>query len=284
MMKVYEALNWASSFLRNEGREERAAELLLQYHLGKKRTDFFASMREVISEEHYQEFEKSVRKHAEGTPVQHIIGFEEFYGRLFKVNRDVLIPRPETEELIEGVLQRIAEHELSSTSKIVDVGTGSGIIAITLKLEMPEANVSAVDISTDALAIAKTNAETLGADVQFRHGDLLKPLVDLNQKVDIVVSNPPYIPEKDINYLSDVVKEHDPMLALVGGQDGLDLYRELANQLPSVLQKPGLVGMEIGHGQGEDVANLLKDAFPAAEVEVVHDINKKERMVFAVIK
>jgi release factor glutamine methyltransferase len=132
--------------------------------------------------------------------------------------------------------------------------------------------------------VAKKNAESLGAEVQFVQGDLLQPLININQKVDILLSNPPYIPNDDQKSMSVVVTGHEPHRALFAGIDGLDFYRRFMEQLPLIMEVPGLIGFEVGTGQGQAVADLLKRAFPAAEVSVVNDINEKDRMVFAVLK
>jgi len=281
MKFVYEALNWASSFLKEAGRDENAGELLLRHHLQMERATLLSHLRMVLSDEQIEAFTLDVKKHAKGQPVQYLIGYEEFYGRCFKVNKEVLIPRPETEELVEGILQRTSVHFPGTEAlRVVDVGTGSGAIAITLALENPRFHVSAVDIAEESIKVAKENAKILGAKVQWLHGDLLAPVT---QKIDILVSNPPYIPDWEIETLSPVVKDHEPMRALAGGEDGLDFYRRLINDMQSLLSDRALIAFEIGAGQGKDVKNLLEHALPEAEVEVVYDINGKDRMVFATV-
>ncbi|GMB09444.1 peptide chain release factor N(5)-glutamine methyltransferase [Thermolongibacillus altinsuensis] len=281
--KVYEVLQWASSFFKQHGKEEAAAEWLLRHHLQMTRAQFFSSLREPIDESVKERLMEDAKKHAlMHVPIQYLIGYEYFYGRRFFVNEDVLIPRPETEELVAEVLKRI--NNMFSDHKdieVVDVGTGSGAIAVTLALENRSLRVSAIDIASSSLEVAKQNARQLGAHVEFIEGDLLQPLIKAGRKVDVVVSNPPYIPEIDIASLSPVVKEHEPLRALVGGKDGLHFYRRFMEELPKVLRSRGLVAFEIGADQGEAVASMLKATFPDAKVEVVHDINGKERMVFA---
>ncbi|WP_409272508.1 peptide chain release factor N(5)-glutamine methyltransferase [Neobacillus sp. SCS-31] len=279
--KVYEALNWASSFLKEAGREEFAGEVLLRYVLGIDRTRLFTVMRDEISSGHLKQFEEAVRKHAAGKPVQYIIGQEEFYGRPFLVNEEVLIPRPETEELVEGAHKRIkAMFGDAGDLKLADIGTGSGAIAITMKLEKPRLSVTATDIAAGSLLVAEENARRLGADVGFVQGDLLKPFIQAGTRFDIVLSNPPYIPDGDKAWMSDVVTGHEPHRALFAGSDGLDFYRRFMEELPVVLNSRALVGFEIGAGQGAAVASLCKRTFPTANVEVINDINGKDRMVF----
>jgi len=281
-VKIFEALNWASSFLKEHNREEFAGELLLRYYSGLSRTSMLMKMRDELDGEVWTEFQAAVKRHSDGEPIQYIIGSEEFYGRRFLVNEHVLIPRPETEELVQGTLQRL-DRLFSESDQIdlVDVGTGSGAISVTLKLEKPELKVTAVDLSKDALEVARKNASELGAEIEFLHGDLLQPLISQGKKVDVVISNPPYIPVADQEWMSDIVTEHEPHMALFAGEDGLDLYRRFMEELPLVLKEKALVGFEIGAGQGEAVRGLLEKTFPHAKVEVVFDINGKDRMVFA---
>ncbi|MGZ0087352.1 peptide chain release factor N(5)-glutamine methyltransferase [Caldibacillus thermoamylovorans] len=279
---VHEVLAWASSFLRAHGKEERAAEWLLCHHLRTDRAGLFARWREPVEEAVYERFAADVRRHAvDHVPVQYLIGHEWFYGRPFLVNRHVLIPRPETEELVLGVLERVARLFAGRERiDVIDVGTGSGAIAVTLALENKALSVTATDISEAALAIAGENARRLGANVSFLRGDLLQPLIEQGRTVDVVVSNPPYIAETDAAMLSLVVRDYEPHTALFGGRDGLDFYRRFARELPLVLKETALAAFEIGAGQGEAVAALLATAFPEARVEVAFDLNGKDRMVY----
>lgn len=281
-VKIFEALNWASSFLKEHHREEYAGELLLRHFSGLSRTSMLAMMRDDLDAGVWDILQKAVKRHAEGEPIQYIIGSEEFYGRSFEVNEHVLIPRPETEELVYGTLKRLVKlFPEGHPVDLVDVGTGSGAISVTLKLEKPVLKVTAIDLSEDALGVARKNAATLGAEIDFIHGDLLQPLILQGKKVDAVISNPPYIPIADQEWMSDIVTEHEPHMALFAGEDGLDLYRRFMDELPLVLKERALVGFEIGAGQGEAVAALLKNTFPYSNIEIVFDINGKDRMVFA---
>lgn len=277
-IKVFEALNWASSFLQEHGRDRNAGELLMMGVLGFGRAQLFAEQRMVLSAADWERFSASVKEHASGRPVQHILGYEEFFGRRFSVNEHVLIPRPETEELIVAILEKIGGNR---DLRVLDVGTGSGAIAITLKLERPELLVCATDISNEALVVARDNAAKLGAEIDFRQGDLLAPFCQ--EKFDLVVSNPPYIPVREEKDLSDVVKKYEPHNALFGGFDGLDFYRRFANELPNVLKEKALVAFEIGMGQGEAVAAIMKSAFPQSSTQIVNDINGKDRIVLTSI-
>lgn len=281
--KVFEALAWASSFLKEHGRDENAGELLLRHYMNMSRSSLLASLQDVVEEAIWEPFVESVKKHGEGIPVQYMIGYEEFYGRRFSVNQEVLIPRPETEELVYGSLERIKRLFGEEQVQLVDIGTGSGAIAITMKLKRPALRVTATDIAETSLTVARKNAEELGAKVEFLQGDLLLPFIESNTKFDVVLSNPPYIPLGDEKEMSVVVTEHEPHRALFAGEDGLDLYRRFMNELPQVVKNKALVGFEIGAGQSEAVSQMLQQTFPNALVEVVYDINGKDRMVFAEI-
>lgn len=284
-MKVYEALHWASSYLKEHKRDENAGEILLRHTLKISRSELLANLREEIEPNHFNTFTQYVHLHAEGEPIQYMMGYEEFYGRNFKVNKEVLIPRPETEELIVGTLERLEKlFGKDKELEVVDVGTGSGAIAVTLKLEWPNLKVTATDIHEPSLDVAKENATKLGAvGIQFQVGDVLEPFIQAGQKFDAVISNPPYIPNKDSEEMSEVVTNHEPHRALFAGEDGLDLYRKFCKELPLVMKEKGLIGFEVGAGQSGAVANLLKGVFPKTTIEVVYDINGKDRMVFALL-
>ncbi|MGM9968633.1 MAG: peptide chain release factor N(5)-glutamine methyltransferase [Rummeliibacillus sp.] len=279
---IYEALNGASSFLRDKGREEIAARLLLQHVLKKSYTELLVSMHDEIEEEDCRTYWQMVESHAQGMPIQYIIGEEEFYGRTFQVNESVLIPRPETEELILEATKRIKRlFGAQPTIKLADIGTGSGAIAITMKKEIPTLQVTATDISSDALKVAKKNAKLLNAEIHFEEGDLTVPISQ--QKWQVVLSNPPYIAYEEAAEMSEVVLEHEPHTALFAEDDGLALYKRLAKNLPSLMTKPSFIGVEIGYAQGPAVAALFKENFPQANVEIIKDINGKNRMVFCEI-
>ncbi|WP_227937027.1 peptide chain release factor N(5)-glutamine methyltransferase [Alkalihalobacillus deserti] len=278
---IQEALRWASSFLAERELEQPVAEWLIRHYLQINRTQLLLMLQDPIEEVILLRLKEDLNRHADGVPVQHIIGYEEFYGRRFQVNEHVLIPRPETEELVVAVLEFKKHLFKKEPVQLVDVGAGSGAISITLALEDETLDVQAIDISIEALTVAKKNAQQLKAEVGFKRGDLLQPLIDAKVKVDMIVSNPPYIPLSDADSLAIHVREHEPHLALFGGEDGLDLYRRFMKELPLCLKEKGIIAFEVGVGQAETVRAMLVETFPIAKTEIKKDINGKERMVFA---
>lgn len=275
---VYEALNGASSFLIEKGRDENAARLLLQHILQTNYSGLMMRMQDELTAEQKQQLDAFVAAHAEGRPVQYITQQEEFYGRIFAVDESVLIPRPETEELIVSAMQHMTQlFGPNANVQLADIGTGSGAIAVTMKKEWPNADVTATDISAVALATAQKNAAANEADIHFALGDLTEPIA--HTKWDVVLSNPPYIAFDEKAEMSDVVLEHEPHSALFAEEDGLILYRKLAENLPKLMNMPGFIAMEIGYKQGPAVQAMFERAFPTAEVEVVKDINGKDRIV-----
>lgn len=278
---IEEARRWASLFLKTHYREERVADWLLEHHLDMTYTGLLVHGRDPFPDDKRKPFVKDVEQHAEtGIPVQHLTGWAEFYGRRFTVNADVLVPRPETEELVEGVLQLLHQTSRSNPLKIVDLGTGSGAIACTLALEAENVEVHATDISAEALQVAGQNAKNLGAEVIFHQGDFLSPVA--SQEFDIIVSNPPYISYVEQEELSETVSQFDPHLALFAEDEGLAAYRTIARQIKQSASSPQLIVFEIGHQQGEAVRAIMEEELPVYQVEIRTDINGKPRMIFAI--
>lgn len=277
---IHEALRWASSFLEERKLEAPIAEWLLRHYLQVNRTQLLMKMHDPVAPEIVNKLKQDVQLCAAGVPVQHIIGYEEFYGRRFTVNEHVLIPRPETEELIVAVSK--LKHRVFGSEKVllIDIGTGSGAIAVTLDRE-ESLQVLASDLSPEALKVAKGNAKMHGADIAFYEGDLLRPFIERKITAQIIVSNPPYIPLANESELAVHVREHEPRLALYGGSDGLDLYRRFMTELPKVVDAKAIVAFEVGVGQAELVKAMLKETFPLADTEIITDINGKERIVLA---
>jgi release factor glutamine methyltransferase len=235
----------------------RDAETLLLHLLGKNRAWFLAHLECDLTNDQASRFMQHIERRYRGEPIQYITGEQEFYGLPFRVMPDVLIPRPETEHLVEKVLELAP---LFPKPRMVDVGTGSGAIAISLAHERLDAAITAIDISASALELARHNAERIGfADrIRFLQGDLLTPVH--GERFDFVVSNPPYVPAADRGSLSVEVRDHEPALALFAGEDGLDVYRRLIPAAFAALVPGGFVALEIGYGQSEFVGALLVDA------------------------
>lgn len=276
--RIYEARNRAFSLLEEKGLDSGSVNILLQHITGLSHAKLLANMQSELTKTERRRFWEKVAQLVEGKPIQHITGSESFYGRTFNINEHVLIPRPETEELIYYTLERQRYIFQTDILKVADIGTGSGAIGITLKLEQPNFQVTATDISSEALAVAKENARKLDASLHFQRGDLAEPIA--SEKWDIVLSNPPYISEAEAKDMTTTVLDYEPHTALFAKDDGLFCYKKLASQLPNLMNIPGLIGVEIGYKQGEAVAELFAEAFPTAKVEVIQDINGKDRMVF----
>jgi release factor glutamine methyltransferase len=271
----------ASSFLEQAGYPDPRfeAELFLRYLLELDRAQFFSRLGEDISSSEQDELQGLLERRVSGEPVQYILGGTEFYGRFFFVNPSVLIPRPETEILVENVLQEAGDL-WEKPAHIVEVGTGSGIIATTLLLEQSQWRITAIDISQKALDVARENATLYGVEkkITWVHGEYLSTLTD-DVCIDILVSNPPYIPSHVVTSLDIEVKDFEPRIALDGGEDGLEPYRQIMEQLKMRNNPPRLICFEIGAEQGMDVTAIIKYAFPGAVVSIYKDLAGRNRVV-----
>jgi release factor glutamine methyltransferase len=255
---VLEVIQSTTAWFEKRGIESARlnAEHLATHALGKKkRLDLYMEFDRPLGEKDLAPMRELVRKRGDGIPLQHLLGTTEFFGREFLCDARALVPRPETEQLVELVLEsKIHPTPAGSKSEILDVGTGSGVIAITLALELPEASVTAIDQSPDALALAADNAKKLGATVSFVHGDLL-PAEPAS--FDVIAANLPYIPTAEIAALAKEV-QHDPVAALDGGADGLDLVRRLIEIAKPRMNPDARIFLEIGHDQATQVAALFE--------------------------
>lgn len=259
-MTLREWLEQSETRLAAAPHAERArldAESLLIHHIGKSRAWLITHLDDEFGGCVSIGYAKLIERRLAGEPIQYIVGECEFYGLPFKVTRDVLIPRSETEHLVEKIVQLAP---LFPQPRIVDVGTGSGAIAIAVAHEWPSANVTGIDISERALEVAEANAERVGFDrrIRFLQGDLLAPVS--GEQFDMVVSNPPYVAEGDRGTLAVEVREFEPGLALFAGADGLESYRRLIPAAHAAVAVGGYVALEIGYGQRDAVAGLLKDS------------------------
>ena len=261
MHSIAEALNEASKTLQSGGVPEprREAGSLLSFVLGKDRTFLISHAEDPVDDAAVDRLRAAVARRAAGEPLQYITGVQDFYGREFRVTPDVLIPRPETELLVEAAMQLAGGA--TATPFVCDVGTGSGCIALTLLCEMPGAGAVAVDKSEAALEIATLNARNLSVmeRVRFVVSDCFNSL-DANQfQFDLVVSNPPYVSAKAVAGLQREVRDHEPLIALSPGEDGLSVIRRLLEDAPAFLKQHGHMLMEIGFDQGEAVQKLIDE-------------------------
>jgi len=229
------------------------AEHLLAHVLDRRRIELYLEFERALGENELATLRELVRRRGQGEPLQHLLGTVEFCGHLFLCDKRALVPRPETEELV-GFLTSNDEHR---TSNVVDVGTGSGVIALSLASKFPEAQIVAVDVSEEALSLARENAERLGLSerVQFLQSDLLEAV---DGKFDLIVANLPYIAAQDRHTLSREVL-HDPEGALFAGEHGVELLRKLIEQAPARFRPGGMLALEIGAGQSEALLSILAD-------------------------
>ncbi len=284
MGTIREAYARASSFLHERRVEDsgRNAELLLQHLLQVPRSRMLACWSDPFPEELEEAWERLLMRRAAGEPLQYIVGEQEFYGLPFEVGPSVLIPRPETELLVEQVLQKADRLFGEGTPvRAADIGTGSGCIAVTLAKLRPSWRVTAVDLSPAALEVAKRNAKRNDAAVRFLEGSWLDPLLDEGEPLDVLVSNPPYIPGGELPLLQREVREYEPHSALDGGADGMDPYRTMAEQARLGPVVPRLVAFEVGIRQAESVRDMLRQTGLWSEDEIVPDLAGIPRHVLA---
>ena len=251
-MTLRDALTEASATI-----ARRDAETMLAHLLERDRAWLLAHPEEELTAAQLRALVAMTERRAEREPLQYITGVQVFFGLSLRITPATLIPRPETEHLVEAVLAwAAAQLSESPKLKVLDVGTGSGAIAIALAKSLPDAEIVACDVSTAALAVARGNAERLGARVRFVESDLLAAFAEY-PLFDVIAANPPYVPDLDGALLQAEVRDHEPHIALFGGADGLDLYRRLIPQAQAALRAGGLLAMELGFGQSEPLAALL---------------------------
>ncbi len=261
MLTVLESIKLSTEFLTNKGIESPRinAELMLANILNCKRLDLYLSFERPLSEGETNLYREFIRRRSKFEPLQYILGSVEFYGLEFKVNKSVLIPRPETEILVETILKSV---EKDSALNILDIGTGSGIIAISLAKNLPASSITAIDSSDSALVIAKENAELNGVEkqIKFKSSDIITNEVDLGYPFDIVVSNPPYISMEDYKDLAPELRLYEPQIALTDNFDGLNFYRTITGKSKTLLNKGGKLFFELGQGQSKKVSDILQQA------------------------
>lgn len=308
-LTILQAIEWASKCLDvlPFSNKRLDSELLLAQVVGYNRLNLYLNFDQPLSVEENSRFRDMISRRMQGEPVQYLTGVTEFYGRRFSVSPAVLIPRPETEILIDHVLpfldsrsknspsQPVAQLDLFTVNttntdgplSAIDIGTGSGNIIITLASEMPPLNCYATDISPAALGVAERNAEKLsvGNRISFLQGNLTDPLANkLVNSFDLIISNPPYIRRDEISQLPVEIRDFEPAEALDGGVNGIEVYDELIDNAPIFLKSGGMLAFEIGSDQADAVVGLLDTNQAYSNISVVKDYNRQDRVVSALYR
>lgn len=276
LMSVHEAIIWGTGELKKSGIETPRldAELLLSYVLRCERAHLIVINKNELSQDDLIQYQSLIERRKRGIPVAYIIGYKEFMGLKFMVNENVLIPRPDTEILVEVLIEELKDIK---APRILDIGTGSGCIGISLARFVPDSVVYATDISCEALNVARVNAYAQGVQdrIFFYQGDIYGALpFECGAYFDVIVSNPPYIPSEEIKGLSREVR-NEPFLALDGGEDGLDFYRKIIEGSGRYLKRDGLLAFEVGYDQARKVKLMMTGYF----VNIIEDLSGIERVL-----
>ena len=275
--RLIDIINWGEKYFKEKYFDNPRIEIevLLQHIIGCKKIDLYLQFENTVTPENLIILRALIKRRVNREPIQYIIGSSEFYGRKFFVNQDVLIPRPETEKLIDVSIDILSKKE---NPIILDVGTGSGCIGITIALEIPSSSVIAIDISNSALSTAKKNANRYGLkNMQFINLDIFSQ--DINHTADLLISNPPYISQKEIPGLMIDVKNFEPMVALTDNSDGLEFYRKFSNIIPQVVKKNGVTILEVGRGTHPEKVKEIFNKAGYDNIESVRDLNKDTRVL-----
>lgn len=259
------------------------AELLLGAVLNKSKVDLYLNKERILTSDEIEEFNQFIKERVSHRPVQYIIGTVEFFGLEFKVDERVLIPRPETETLVEVVIEQLVNKE---NPQIIDLGTGSGAIAVSLAANLKSPFIYATDVSKDALEVARENAlkNKVENQIEFFCGDLFSPLKNKNLKgqIDCVVSNPPYVSKDELEYLPKEVKDYEPIVALESEKDGLFFHKKIIEGSFDFLKKGGLLTLETAFGQAGKVTDLLRQSDNYKNIRVIKDLGGIDRVVKAI--
>jgi len=281
---ITKLLNWTTEYFNKYSIEwpHLEAEILLAYALGFKRIELYTNHEKIVTPAELGKFKAMIQRRSQHEPIAYITGNQPFMSLDFHVDRNVLIPRPETELLVEQVVSCSSAKGGTSCQLLVDIGTGSGCIAVSLAKFLPAIKVIGTDTSPAALAIAQKNAEMhkVADRCEFRLGNLFEPI---HERLDIIISNPPYIPSKDIEGLMTDVKDWEPRAALDGGEDGLDYIRKIIAEAPDHLTPNGILLVEIGFDQGERVKKLAETTGKYTEIKLIKDLNGNDRILKAKI-
>ncbi len=286
-MTVFETLNWAANCLKDNQIENPRlnAELLLAHSLNLDREGLYVRLHSKMKKEEKKTVEKLIKRRISGEPLQYILGHQEFWSIDFKVDSRVLIPRPETELLVEQSLSILSETLFKRPPFVLEIGTGSGAVAISLAKEVRDIFLVATDISGDALMLAKENAKSSGLlhQIQFVKGNLFDPfrLLKEREPFDLILSNPPYITCSEIGGLVREVRDYEPIIALNGGEDGLTFYRTIISEAPFYLKRGGWLLLEMGQAQGKEVTELIEKMGDFLAPQRYQDLSGIDRVVKA---
>lgn len=282
---IQKLIEWMMVYFEQKGIDSSrlTAELLLSYVLGVKRIELYMKFNEAVEQQHLDQLRGLVKRIGENEPYAYLIGKTEFYSMEIKVTPDCLIPRPETELLVERAIELLRAAKANRTQKLCDLCTGSGCIAVAIAKNYQNCKIIATDISDAALAVAAENVGkyNLSDRIELLCGDLFEPIIHGldDDKFDMIVSNPPYVSDAEFELLDENVKDYEPRQALYGGKDGLDIYRKIIGGLGDHLKPDGVLIMEIGYSQGQAVKQLLEPVF--SEVKIEKDISNNDRIVIA---
>jgi release factor glutamine methyltransferase len=291
IMHRYEPLTVAEAIYQAAQKLSRAgianarldAEVLLSYLLKKDRAWLITHNNDSLDNENHKIFEGAIDRRSRREPLQYIIGKQEFWGLEFTVTPDVLIPRPETELVVESAIKILRSSDGQTT--IVDLCTGSGCIAISLAKELGDTRIFAVDTSNQALAVSRGNARKHGVSdrIRFLEGDLFEPLgeLDLRGRVDVITANPPYIRSDDLPRLQPEVRDYEPEIALRAGPDGTEVQHRIVENAPGFLKKNGVLIMEMGMGQAEALKTMAENTGSYTAIEILKDLAGIERVIVA---
>ncbi len=281
---IQRLLTWVTEYLTQKGVDapRLSAELLLSHVLGLKRIELYTQYNKVVAQEQRDRLRDLVKRSGEHEPVAYLVGRTEFYSIEFEVTPDCLIPRPETELLVQRSIEFLRKR--TGPQQICDLCTGCGVIAVAIAKNVPDAKVTATDISEPALAVAAKNIEKhkLADRVELRHGDLFEPLVPQLDLFDLIACNPPYVSAPEYEALDRNVKDYEPRIALYAGQDGLDVYRRIVEKVGQFLKPDGVLLLEIGYQQGSAVRELLEQTGIFTQIRIDKDLQGHDRVVAAV--
>ncbi len=279
-LNIQEALRRGSRRLAGAGSEEAnlEAELLLGHALNTDRAHLYQRLRDELTPQAESAFDALLQRRLAHEPTSYILGHKEFFGLEFEVKPDAIIPRPETETLVELVLAFVRTRDTAEGTRIADVGVGSGAIAVALAVALPEVDIIAIDISPRALALARRNAQRhrVAERIRFLEGNLLQPL---DAPVEVIAANLPYVRSGDFEAAPPEIREHEPRLGLDGGPDGLRLIERLLRSAPPHLKPGGVLFAEIGEEQGKAACRLAAEAFPQSRIEVKQDLSRLDRVL-----